>query len=135
MPFYNCITRRDLLSQKEKEQIAIEITDMHCELTGAPRQFVHVVFNHFESSDAFTAAGSSEFSFIRAALRAGRPPDVKLEILNRISEIWARIVKNAKPENLLVSIAETPLGNIMESGLLLPDPKDDIEWMKKHNFQ
>ena len=135
MPFYNFITDRSLLNMQQKEQIAVEITDMHCELTGAPRQFVHVLFSHFDAGDAYTAAGPSEFSFVRAALRAGRSPEVKLEVLNRISDIWTRIAKNANPDNLLISIAETPLGNVMESGLLLPDPKNDREWMQKNNFQ
>lgn len=135
MPFYNCIVKKGLVNQDEKDQLAAGITEIHCRLTGAPRYFVHVVFSYFEPEDAFSAGVKSDFSFIRAGHRAGRPTELKHQMMRELSELWHRVVKNTKPDTLMITFSETGPGNVMEGGMILPHPKDDAEWKCKNGFE
>ena len=44
MPIYQCISPEGLPDESQRENIAGEITRIHCDATGAPRSFVNVVF-------------------------------------------------------------------------------------------
>lgn len=134
MPFYNCILRKGLVDDDEKQRLAQGITDIHCRYTGAPRYFVHVLFTYFDAEDIFSAGSKSEFSFIRAGHRAGRSSELKLKIMNELSDLWYEVVKKAKPEHLMITFTETGPGNVMEGGLVLPEPKDDETWMRENGI-
>ena len=43
MPVYRCNTPAGILSQDQRNQLAKAFTDVHCNLTGAPRKFVQVL--------------------------------------------------------------------------------------------
>lgn len=67
MPYYRCLVPQDSVSFDQRRQVAQAFTDVHCGLTGAPRNFVHV---------AFFANEGGEFAepyFIDGGNRAGRP--------------------------------------------------------------
>lgn len=44
MPLYMCNAVKGTISDHAKQMIATDITDIHCNVTGAPRSFVHVFF-------------------------------------------------------------------------------------------
>lgn len=131
MPFYNCFCPASFLSNDAKKRIARGITDIHCGLTGAPRQFVHVIFSEYTSENGFSAGEPSRASLVRGFIRVGRTQEVKEELLREISELWIREA-GTPPENLLVSLSENPGTNAMEGGVLLPHPKDDEAWLREH---
>ena len=54
MPLYICNTKAKALGAAAKAQIAQDITDIHCAVTGAPPAFVHTVF--FEEAPQFPLA-------------------------------------------------------------------------------
>ena len=43
MPFYHATVRPDLLSEAERRRFAADVVDVHCDVTGAPPSFVHVL--------------------------------------------------------------------------------------------
>ena len=135
MPFYHCIVRRGLIDQAQKEALARGITDLHCRLTGAPRYFVHVVFGDLEAGDAWCGGEASAFSFIRAGHRAGRPAELKQQLLTELAELWHSVVPEARREHLMITLTETGAGNVMEGGMVLPEPKDDAEWKARTGIQ
>ena len=57
MPLYRCSSPPEALDDERRAAIAVAITDIHCELTGAPPTFVHVQF--FERAPAAGSARTS----------------------------------------------------------------------------
>jgi phenylpyruvate tautomerase PptA (4-oxalocrotonate tautomerase family) len=62
MPIYQCISPEGLLDESQRENIAGEITRIHCDATGAPRSFVNVVFQDMPNGRVFTGASRSTHS-------------------------------------------------------------------------
>lgn len=135
MPFYQVITKENTLEPTEKSALAKGITDIHCRLTGAPRHFVHVVFSYFNPEDAFTAGEQSPFTFVRAAHRAGRNVELKRELLTQVADMWQVVLPSSRREDLMITITETGPGNVMEGGVILPEPKDDERFKQRTGLQ
>lgn len=68
MPVYQCSISAVRLDDAKRQQIASEITRIHCESTGAPPDFAHVLFVDAPESDGAT---------VLASIRAGRPDALK----------------------------------------------------------
>ena len=85
MPFYRCLVPPDSVPFEQRRQVARAFTDIHCGLTGAPRNFVHVAF--FENED-------SEFAepyYIDGGNRAGRPAALKEKLLAELMRAFRAI--------------------------------------------
>jgi len=134
MPFYNCISQEGLITADQRERIALGITDIHCRLTGAPRYFVHVLFDTYSPESAYSGGTRSRAAFIRGSIRAGRTQEVKEQLLQQLTELWLGVCPRTKPADLLVTLLETPGSNVMEGGILLPHPKDDAKWLAEKGF-
>jgi phenylpyruvate tautomerase PptA (4-oxalocrotonate tautomerase family) len=61
VPIYQGISLEGLLDESQRENIAGEITRIHCDATGAPRSFVDVVFQDMQNGHSIL------FGDIRAA--------------------------------------------------------------------
>ena len=72
MPIYQCISPEGVLDESQRENIAGEITRIHCDATGAPRSFVNVVFQDMQNGRVFTGASRSTHSIVFGDIRAGR---------------------------------------------------------------
>jgi phenylpyruvate tautomerase PptA (4-oxalocrotonate tautomerase family) len=131
MPFYHCFSPAGLLDSEQKREIAVAITDIHCDLTGAPRHFVHVVHQTYDAADAFSGGEPSRACLVRGFIRAGRTQEVKEKLLRQFSELWMKVA-GVSAENLLVSLAENAGTNVMEGGVLLSGPADDAKWEAEH---
>ena len=44
MPYYRVITPKNALSYEQRQKIALGVTDVHCDISAAPRNFVHTEF-------------------------------------------------------------------------------------------
>ena len=44
MPFYHAIVRPEVLAPADREALSKDVTNVHCDVTGAPRTFVHVLY-------------------------------------------------------------------------------------------
>jgi phenylpyruvate tautomerase PptA (4-oxalocrotonate tautomerase family) len=134
MPFYTCICQADLLNAKQKQKIATGITDIHCDLTGAPRHFVHVIFQSYAGEDGYSGGKRSQAAFIRGSIRLGRTQQVKEQLLSQLSSLWLELCPRTRKSDLLVTLIEVPGTNAMEGGILLPHPKDDATWELEHGI-
>ena len=68
MPLYRLSTPSGSLALVQRAQIAEAITEIHCEVTGAPALFVHVFF--FDAP----ASGAGPRHQVHGTIRAGRTP-------------------------------------------------------------
>ena len=88
MPFYRCIVPQDSVPFEKREEVATAFTDIHCGSTGAPRSFVHVVF------DEVPAGADSDYPtpyYVDGGNRAGRPEDVKQKLLDDLTGAFIEI--------------------------------------------
>jgi phenylpyruvate tautomerase PptA (4-oxalocrotonate tautomerase family) len=125
--FYHCFCAKCSLTPQEKQRIAEGITEIHCNLLQTPRQFVHVIFSEYDRENAFSAGDPSRPSLIRGHLRGDRTQQQKDELLRKLSALWTTET-GTHSQILLVSVAENSGAKAVESGVLLPHPKDNGSW-------
>jgi 4-oxalocrotonate tautomerase family enzyme len=130
MPQYHCLVQQGLLSAQKKAEAAREITRVHCELTNAPKHFVHVIFREVAPGDWFTADQPSSFSIVNAFIRAGRSDEQKQKLMTQISSGWSKVTGQAERE-LVVTITEIRSEAWMEAGQIMPQPGDEKEWFAR----
>ncbi|WP_296448599.1 tautomerase family protein [Rhodoferax sp. UBA5149] len=134
MPFYTCIHKAGIMSEEAKRAIAVGITDIHCGLTGAPRHFVHVMFQDYKSGNCYSGGEDSRVANIRGNVRAGRSQETKEKMMEQMTALWRKECPETKLGDIVVSLAEVPATNVMEGGVLLPHPKDDAVWLVANGF-
>ncbi len=123
MPLYICNTSKDAIDAETKAKIAQAITDIHCDVTGAPPLFVHAVF--FEESPLFPLEDRT--LFVRGTIRKGRSDKQKDRIASRIRAALAEhgAVEQARTD---AQIRETPASWVLEGGEIMPEPGEEAEW-------
>ena len=134
MPFYRCLIPKDALSYRQREQIAIAFTDVHCDNSAAPRNFVQVAFIESAASGEVKDShgrGMLQYDtpyFIAGGNRAGRSTEVKRRILNGCIDRLVEI-SGAPRKEVSGHISEAPASWTMEAGKILPDPGEEpSEW-------
>ena len=123
MPVYS-ITSNKTLPDHSKRQLVDLITDTHCGMTGAPEQFVHVIF-----SDGIPITGGHEL-YIHANVRAGRHDVTKQNLRNTLITGSATILQTA-PDRIKINLMEIQAKWVMEGGFVMPEPGEEDEWFKK----
>jgi phenylpyruvate tautomerase PptA (4-oxalocrotonate tautomerase family) len=118
MPLYICSAPPDSLDDRQRRDIAEAITRIHCELTGAPPTFVHVVFD--ESKAEHSVFGT---------IRAGRSDAVKSELRRQMARAVADTV-GGEATAVRVLTVDVPAPWVMEGGALLPEPGDEAAWIR-----
>lgn len=135
MPIYTCDAAPGVLTDEIKSALAQEITRIHVEATQAPPSFVHVIFRELPAGTHFKAGEQdTKFSFIHGNIRSGRTLDVRQRMLREISDSWSRLTGQPAVQ-LLVDLAQTDASEIMEAGLILPDPGQEMAWFEQHRDQ
>jgi len=59
VPLYTVTTESGTLNTAAKAELADQLTTLHCEFSGVPRHWVHVVFQDYAVGSGFTAGGSA----------------------------------------------------------------------------
>ena len=122
MPFYRCLVPQDSIPFEQRQQVARAFTDIHCGLTGAPRNFVHVAF--FANEDPEFA----EPYYIDGGNRAGRPAALREQLLAQLMRAF-RDITGVPADQLGGRITEGPASWTMEAGRVLPEPGEEgPEW-------
>lgn len=122
MPFYRCLVPQDSIPFEQRQQVARAFTDIHCGLTGAPRNFVHVAF--FANEDPEFA----EPYYIDGGNRAGRPAALREQLLAQLMRAF-RDITGVPANQLGGRITEGPASWTMEAGRVLPEPGEEgPEW-------
>jgi phenylpyruvate tautomerase PptA (4-oxalocrotonate tautomerase family) len=132
MPMYQCQSPVGTLSDSVRAEVVKEITRIHCENTGAPSSFVHVVFQDLPDGALYTDNKvDPRTSTITCIIRAGRTVETRQQIMKGISAAWSRLT--GQPENQLwIAVFEVNSETIMEFGLILPAPGGEEAWMAEN---
>jgi phenylpyruvate tautomerase PptA (4-oxalocrotonate tautomerase family) len=125
MPLYRVFTQSNELDQATKASVAKSITDTHCGLTGAPKEFVHVFY--IESEDV--EQSSIE---VLGAIRAGRSDEVKNGIITKIEDSILAAADVTR-DKIKVSLMGVVAKWVMEAGAIMPEPGEEAEWFAKHH--
>jgi phenylpyruvate tautomerase PptA (4-oxalocrotonate tautomerase family) len=134
MPVYRCSLPEGRLSAEQKQQIACEITEIHCALTnGTPRKFVHVVFDEARPGATFAGGEPSTASKIVGLIRSGRTQETRSELVRRLTDMWASVTGQDKAE-VLVALHEVRPKDVMEWGELLPEDGEEASWVAEHDL-
>jgi phenylpyruvate tautomerase PptA (4-oxalocrotonate tautomerase family) len=134
MPFYQCITLTGTLTANQKEEIASEITRIHCEATGGLPLFVQVQFEEVKPDDVFQNGKLSRAVRLHARIRAGRDADTRHQMLHAYTDLIARVV-HVPVDDVMVAFIETPFENVMEAGVRLPEPGEEKAWLERFGGQ
>ena len=117
MPLYRTLTRPGLLTRDQREAFANDVVDVHCEITGAPRSFVHVLYA--EDDDGQLDDGQDALVF--GTIRHGRNDEQKQAIATRLA---AALAGHAGIEAAAVTAVSVDIdaSYTMEGGKVLPNP-------------
>ncbi len=117
MPFYHAVVRPGVVADERRLDLAADVTDLHCDVTGAPRTFVHVLFTVDD-----TGRLPAEIDCLyRANIRSGRTPEQKDDLVAGLQRVTAAR-SSAASSSVVVQITETDASFVMEGGTLLPEP-------------
>jgi phenylpyruvate tautomerase PptA (4-oxalocrotonate tautomerase family) len=124
MPIYRFKVPTGSVSFEQRENIAVDVTDIHCGSTLAPRHFVHVYFDE-------QPEGGSNYPttyYLDAINRAGRSKEVKDKLLEDFLNAFVRHTGVSRGQ-ISGRIGETPASWAMEGGSVLPEPgQETAEW-------
>lgn len=109
-----------MLDDAAKRNLAERLTTLHSEYAGVPSNWVHIVFQEYPPGNGFSGGKPSATASLTVLIRAGRPPEYKRELLNRL---WGllQIATGAPDEELVLGIQEVPPSQAMEMGKIMPD--------------
>ncbi|QFT54409.1 hypothetical protein [Microbulbifer sp. THAF38] len=125
MPLYTISTRRPL-SAPEQQALVSGVTEAHCTITGAPAQFVQVVFSrgvHLRSKNSLHILGS---------IRAGRSDRIKSALANRFIEVASQVL-GCSFARCTVDLIDVPASWVIEGGAVMPEPGEEQAWLAQHS--
>jgi len=124
MPLYRCTCPPDALDRTARQAVAVAITDIHCELTGAPPTFVHVQF--FEEP---TRAGRTPF-VLHGGIRAGRDGELVDTLVDRCRRAVSQLA-HVPIEDISMRTSETNASWVFEGGRVFPEPGGEAAWLEQ----
>lgn len=120
MPLYTLTTQDGVLNSEAKSRLAIELTDLHSEYSGMPRNWVHVVFQEYPPGNGFTAGEAAATAALTLLIRTGRTPEYKRGLLQRLWTLF-QAATGAPDDQIVIGIQEVPPSQAMEMGQIMPD--------------
>ena len=125
MPLYN-LACKAVLDNDQRQHIAEVVTRTHCELTGAPAQFVNVAFMEglpLRKDESFNVVGG---------VRSGGSRNLELtENLQQMMQKNIASAANVSVSAVKVTLVGVPGNWNMEGGRVLPDPGAEDEWLDR----
>jgi phenylpyruvate tautomerase PptA (4-oxalocrotonate tautomerase family) len=120
MPLYTITTREGSLSNDAKVELAGEVTALHCEMSGVPKTWVHIVFHDYPAGNGFTAGEPAATVALTLLIRTGRSSEYKRELLKRL---WGLLksATGAPDDQIVIGVQEVPASQAMEMGQIMPD--------------
>jgi len=120
MPLYTLTTQHGALSGDAKTKLAMELTNLHSEFAGVPKNWVHIVFQDYAPGSGFTAGEPAATAALTLLIRAGRSPEYKRELLQRLWKLF-QTATGAPDDQIVIGILEVPASQAMEMGQVMPD--------------
>ena len=130
MPLYMCNAVKGVIPEAAKPHIAKDITAIHCDVTGAPRTFVHAFF--FEDAPRQPLNGKSVFLF--GNIRAGRTDEQKRSMVDQMRRS-IHTHTGIPLHKIAVGTTDVPASWVMEGGDVLPEPGEEEEWLRAHHAE
>lgn len=125
MPVYT-VACRSVLGEQCYADIANAITDTHVGITGAPPEFVNVLFNQNQP-----LKGGASIA-INGNVRSGG--NRNRELTEELREALQKTVANAAKfdaHSVIVELLGFPASWGMEGGEILPEPGDEAAWLDR----
>jgi phenylpyruvate tautomerase PptA (4-oxalocrotonate tautomerase family) len=120
MPLYTLITQDGALSRDAKAMLAKDLTTLHAEFAGVPKNWVHIVFQDYAPGSGFTAGEPAATAALTLLMRTGRSPEYKRELLQRLWTLF-QSATGAPDDQIVIGIQEVPPSQAMEMGQIMPD--------------
>jgi phenylpyruvate tautomerase PptA (4-oxalocrotonate tautomerase family) len=123
VPLYTIATQVGALSADDKGALAAKVTEAHCQMSGVPENWVHVVFHEFPAGNGFTGGKPAATAALTSLIRAGRSPEYKRDLAQRL---WRLLqdTTGAADDQIVIGIQELPPSQAMEMGQIMPDIAD-----------
>jgi phenylpyruvate tautomerase PptA (4-oxalocrotonate tautomerase family) len=120
MPLYTVMTQTDLLNGEARARLAEDLTAFHCEYSGVPRAWVHIVFQDYAPGHGFSAGKVAPAAALTLLIRTGRTVEYKRGLIKRLWEIFQAATR-APDDQIVIGINEVPASQAMEMGQLMPE--------------
>ena len=120
MPLYTIMTQAGVLSGEVKARLAGELTTLHAEYAGVPKNWVHIVFQDYPPGDGFTAGEAAATATLTLLIRDGRPAEYKRELLRRLWKLL-QAATGAPDDQIVLGIQEVPPSQAMEMRQIMPE--------------
>ncbi|MCD8122237.1 MAG: tautomerase family protein [Clostridiales bacterium] len=127
MPNYVITSKPGLLCDEKKDRIARQITDIHTEITGAPGYFAQVIFHDEPCRRYVNGVLADAQIWIRGDIRAGRPAELRSQLVERIMTGVARIAEVPETD-VWVFLDNLESSDMSIYGQLLAEPGKEREW-------
>jgi phenylpyruvate tautomerase PptA (4-oxalocrotonate tautomerase family) len=131
MPIYTWTAPEGTFSADQKMSLAKAVTDLHCNLTGAPRRLVRVIFLSYPQGNSFLGDLPADTTLLLCQVRAGRTLETRQSIMTQLNDAAIRLGGLSNDE-LAIVLQEIPPGQGMEFGAILPvpTPREKEDWLK-----
>jgi phenylpyruvate tautomerase PptA (4-oxalocrotonate tautomerase family) len=123
MPLYTIVTQAGVLNGEGRAKLAGELTALHAEYSGVPKNWVHIVFQDYAPGSGFTAGEAAATAALTLLIRTGRSPEYKRELLRRLWKLF-QDATGAPDDQIVLGIQEVPPSQAMEMGQIMPDVAD-----------
>src|SRR6201997_1361139 len=120
VPLYTLITQHGALSSDAKAKLAMELTTLHSEYAGVPKNWVHVVFQDYAPGCGFTAGEPSATAALTLLMRAGRTSEYKRGLIQRLWKLF-QSATGAPDDQIVIGVQEVPASQAMEMGQVMPE--------------
>ena len=120
MPLYTVTAQTGALSNTGKADLAAKLTTLHCEFSGVPPNWVHVVFQDYDVGSGFSAGAPAATAALTLLIRTGRSPEYKRRLLKGLWDLLQQAT-GAPDDQIVIGIQEVPASQAMEMGQIMPD--------------
>ncbi|MGF6723143.1 phenylpyruvate tautomerase PptA (4-oxalocrotonate tautomerase family) [Paraburkholderia sp. GAS41] len=114
------ITQHGVLSSEARSRLAVDLTDLHAEYSGVPKNWVHVVFQEYPPGNGFTAGEAAATAALTLLIRTGRTPEYKRGLLQRLWTVF-QAATGAPDDQIVIGVQEVPPSQAMEMGQIMPE--------------
>ena len=134
MPTYIVKYSNIILSQKQKNLIANDITKTHSKFTGANSFFAQVIFQKNEKNGHYMGGKlvKTKEIFLNGQIRSGRTAKVKKQLISGLRKILIKNT-NLRKENVWVYLEDLLPDQMIEYGEVLPKSGQEKKWFNSLN--
>lgn len=125
MPLYNLACTAPL-DEATRLSVAEAVTEVHCRVTGAPPQFVNVIFLH-----GYPLAAGLDISALGGVRTGGNRSAEVIERLRLGLQEGIAHASGRDRARVDVSLIGVPSNWVMEGGRVMPEPGAEDEWLQQ----